>query len=217
MKMRSCLAVLMLFYISWSSASAQTYTSTVFGNVRDESGAALQAAEIQIIEENTQSTRNAMSGRNGAFVVSALPPGRYTVIASLAGFRKSTLTGVQLNVGGKTRLNLVLQVGSLHQSLVVESSAGLLQSDTSALSQVIDNHTMTELPLNERELMQLALLGAGSAPLAPESRLSTQSNSGVNVNGAREAANNFLRKLPRVKSAIPSQDWQCLFHDEIQR
>jgi len=134
MKMRGYTGILVLLCIFCSSASAQTYTSTVFGNVRDESGAALQAVGIQIVEENTQSTRNAMSGRNGAFVVSALPPGRYTVTASLAGFRKSTLTGVQLNVGGKTRLNLVLQVGSLQQSLVVEGEAALLQSDTSAVS-----------------------------------------------------------------------------------
>lgn len=193
MKIRGYFSVLLLFScIACSSLSAQTHTSTVFGNVRDESGAALQAAEIQIVEENTGSTRSAISGRNGAFVVSTLPAGRYSVTASLAGFRKSTLTGVQLNVGGKTRLNLVLQIGPLQQTLVIEGGAGLLQSDSSALSQVIDNRTMTQLPLNQREFLQLALLGAGSAPPAPESRLSTQSNSGVNVNGAREAANNFL-------------------------
>ena len=192
MKIKGIMAIPLLF-CSWClSVSAQTHTCTVFGNVRDESGAVLQAVEIRIIEENTRSMRNAMSERNGAFVVSALPPGRYTVTASLVGFRKSTLTGVQLNVGGKTRLNLILQVGSVQQSLVVEGEASLLQSDTSAVSQVIDNRTMTQLPLNQREFLQLALLGAGSAPPAPESRLSTQSNSGVNVNGAREAANNFL-------------------------
>ena len=55
-------AVLVLLCIFCSSASAQPYTSTVFGNVRDESGAALQAVEIQIVEENTQSTRHATSG-----------------------------------------------------------------------------------------------------------------------------------------------------------
>ena len=64
MRNKGLLAVLALFCIFCSSASGQTHTSTVFGNVRDESGAVLQAAEIQMIEENTRSTRNAMSGRN---------------------------------------------------------------------------------------------------------------------------------------------------------
>jgi hypothetical protein len=67
-------AVLVLSCLSCSSTSAQTHTSTVFGNVRDESGAALQAVVIQIVEENTQSTCNGMSCGYGAFVVSALPP-----------------------------------------------------------------------------------------------------------------------------------------------
>jgi Carboxypeptidase regulatory-like domain len=75
MKIEGYRAVLALLCIFCLSASAQTHTSTVFGNVRDESGAALQAVEIQIVEENTHSTRNTMSGRNGSFVVSALPQG----------------------------------------------------------------------------------------------------------------------------------------------
>ncbi|MCI0624861.1 MAG: TonB-dependent receptor [Acidobacteria bacterium] len=192
MKIKATLLLLLLVRILCPAASAQTHTATVFGNVYDESGAALQAVEIQMIEDRTQSFRTVMSGKNGAFVVPALSPGRYMVTAHLAGFRKSTITGIELNVGGKTRLNIVLQVGSVQQSLSVEGTAALLQSETSAVSQVIDNRRITALPLNEREFLQLALLGAGSAPPAPESRLSTQSNSGVNVNGAREAANNFL-------------------------
>jgi len=67
MSNKGYLAVLTLFCIFCSSASAQTHTSTVFGNVRDESGPTLQAVEIQIVEENTQRTRNTMSGRNGSF------------------------------------------------------------------------------------------------------------------------------------------------------
>jgi len=192
MNLRISIATLFFLGVCRLSVSAQTHTSTLFGNVRDESGAALQAAEIRVVEEGTGSVRGTTSGRNGAFVVPALPAGRYMVTAALAGFKQTALTGVRLGVGDKTRLNLVLQVGALQQSLVVQGETSLLQSDSSALSQAIDHRTITQLPLNQREFLQLALLGPGAAPPAPESRLSTQSNSGINVNGAREAANNFL-------------------------
>lgn len=185
------LSCLLLGFLA-QSVQAQSHTATLFGNVRDESGAALQAVEIQIVDEATQIDRTVMSGRNGAFAAPSLPTGRYNVTASLAGFRTSTLTGVRLSVGDKVRLNIVLQVGAVQDSVTVEGRTPLMQSESSALGQVIDNRRITALPLNEREFLQLALLGAGSAPPAPESRLSTQSNSGVNVNGAREAANNFL-------------------------
>ncbi len=173
-------------------AGAQSHTATLFGNARDESDAALQAVEITIIDEASQIARIVLSGRNGAFAVPALSAGRYTVTAALAGFRKTTLKGIKLSVGDKTRLNIVLQVGSAQNSVTVEATTPLMQSESSTLGQVIDNRRITALPLNERQFLQLALLGAGSAPPAPESRLSTQSNSGVNVNGSREAANNFL-------------------------
>jgi hypothetical protein len=173
-------------------AAAQTHTGTLHGTVRDESGAALQAAEIEIVDENTQQSRSVMSGAGGTFVITALPPGHYTATVRLAGFKTGTVQGIKLNVGNKAKVNVVLSVGSVQEAITVQASQPLLESESSAIGQVINNRAITLLPLNEREFLQLALLGAGSAPPAPESRLSTQSNSGVNVNGAREAANNFL-------------------------
>lgn len=185
-------ALVVVFFLFGQAALAQTHTATLYGSVRDESGAALQAAEIEAIEEKTQFTRTAMSGASGAFVIASLPAGRYTITAQLVGFKKATVTGIKLSVGEKTRAHLVLQVGSVQESITVQGGTPLLQSESSAVGQVIDNRRVNLLPLNQREFLQLALLGTGSAPPAPESRLSTQSNSGVNVNGAREAANNFL-------------------------
>ena len=183
---------MLCFSLFSETVTAQTHTATVFGKVHDESGAALQAVEIQMVEESTGIVHTAISGKAGAFVVPLLPPGKYTATANLAGFKKWTLTGIRLSVGDKAAMNAVLQVGSVQETITVEGRTPLMQSESGSVGQVIDNQTMNSLPLNQREYLQLALLGTGTAPPAPESRLSTQANSGVNVNGAREASNNFL-------------------------
>ncbi len=174
------------------TAPAQSSWATIFGSVRDESGAILQAVEIEVREENRGLVRRTISGRYGSFALPLLSPGRYTLTASLVGFKKAIIQEISLRVSEKATVNLVLQVGSVQESINVESETPLMQSGSSAIGQVIDNRKIINLPLNEREYLQLTLLAPGSAPPAPESRLSTQSNSGVNVNGAREAANNFL-------------------------
>jgi len=164
----------------------------VFGTVRDQTGAVLEGVQIEMRDENTQAIRSTLSNKTGTFIIPSLSAGRYTATASMPEFKKGVISGITLSVGGKTSLNFVLEVGSAQESISVEASNPLLQSDSSSVGRVIDNQSITTLPLNEREFLQLALLGPGAVPPAPESRLSMQSNSAVNVNGAREASNNFL-------------------------
>jgi hypothetical protein len=188
----SLLLLLMLCSCFCLQMPAQTPLATIFGTVRDQTGAMLENVQIELREEDTQSLRSTLSGKNGTFIIPSLSPGRYTATAVLPDFKKGIITGITLNVGDKTALNFVLEIGSTQESITVEASNPLLQSESSSVGQIIDNQKITTLPLNEREFLQLALLGPGAVPPAPESRLSTQSNSAVNVNGAREAANNFL-------------------------
>ena len=172
--------------------SAQTPLATVFGTVRDQSGGMLEGVQIEIREENTQAVRSTLSGKNGTFIIPLLSAGRYTATATLPEFKKRIIKGITLSVGDKTTLNLLLEIGSVQESITVEAGSQLTQIESGSVGQLTDNQQMTTLPLNEREFLQLALLGPGAVPPAPESRLSTQSNSGINVNGAREASNNFL-------------------------
>ena len=174
------------------STFAQSPLATVFGTVRDQTGGMLEGVQIEMREESTGAARSTLSVKNGTFIIPVLPPGRYTATATLAEFKKGIIKNVTLSVGDKTALNFVLEVGSNQESITVEANAQLTQTESSSVGQVIDNQKITTLPLNEREFLQLALLGPGAAPPAPESRLSTQSNSGVNISGAREASNNFL-------------------------
>ncbi|MEW5976731.1 MAG: TonB-dependent receptor [Acidobacteriota bacterium] len=170
----------------------QTAQATLSGTVRDESGAVLQAAEIKLTEEATGLERATRTGRAGTFTLASLPPGRYRASASLVGFKTGVVRGILLSVGDKVTLEVVLPVGSLEETVSVDAGAQSVTFGTSQLGQVVGNRKIVLLPLNERDFLDLALLSPGAVPPAPGSRLSTQGNSGINVSGAREAANNFL-------------------------
>src|SRR2546422_9815290 len=163
-----CLLVV-LWLITFSSpiAHAQTPMATIFGTVRDQTGAMLEGVQVEIREMSTQVVRSTVSGKSGTFVIPLLSPGRYRATASLSGFKKGIVEGLVLSVGDKAALNFVLQVGSVQESITVEAEVPLLQSESSWVGQVIDNRKITTLPLNEREFLQLALLGPGAAPRLP--------------------------------------------------
>ena len=84
--MRRALAFsLMLFALSAGAAYAQ-YTGTIQGSVTDPAGALVVGAEIAVVNTATGETRNAITNAEGAYVVTALPPGTYDVHIKQAGF-----------------------------------------------------------------------------------------------------------------------------------
>jgi hypothetical protein len=171
---------------------AQTATATLFVNAQDSTGAVLPAVKIELVQDATGVRRRGTTSPYGTLVMPLLAAGRYTLTASLAGFKKEVIKDIRLEVGVKATLDLLLLPGAPEDQIVVSADIETLRSDTSTIGEVFDNRTLITMPLNNREFLQLSLLAPGAAPPAPGSRLSTQANSGVNVSGAREASNNFL-------------------------
>src|SRR5688572_13700745 len=90
---------------SLGKIQAQSSLATLLGTVRDESDAILQAVDIEVREESTGLARNTVSGSKGAFVLPLLPPGHYTLTASLVGFKKAVVQGITLRVSEKVNLD----------------------------------------------------------------------------------------------------------------
>jgi hypothetical protein len=145
-----------------------------------------------LVNEATGIHRTGSTSPYGTLVVPLLPAGRYTLTASLSGFRKETVQDMRLEVGVKATLDLLLIPGAPEEQVTVSADIENLRADNSTIGEVFDNRTLITMPLNGREFLQLTLLAPGVAPPASGSRLSTQGNSGINVGGAREASNNFL-------------------------
>jgi iron complex outermembrane receptor protein len=95
-------------------AYAQAPNGAITGVVRDPGGAAVADADVTATNAATGASRSAVTGPDGAFVIAELAPGSYTVSASLVGFRRATVEGVQVAGEARVVVDLVLR------SLVLE-------------------------------------------------------------------------------------------------
>ncbi len=183
----SCLLVLWMA----SPLFATSPTGTITGTITDPSGAVVMGARVLVRNEATNAVRDAVTNDDGDYTVALLPPGRYSVSVESAGFRRSVIHNVTVDVDQTVRLDFALLVGAVTEEVNVTDTPPIVQTDTSTVGQVVNNRLVQELPLNERNFLSFALLVPGSHLPAEGSQNSTQGGA-ISVNGAREQSNNFL-------------------------
>ncbi|HLB89229.1 MAG TPA: TonB-dependent receptor [Terriglobales bacterium] len=187
------------------TAAAQQNTGTILGIVKDSSGAVVPGASILILNEETSLTRTVTTGENGAFRAPALPVGRYTVRVELAGFRPQAQRGLILEVAQELVVSPTLEVGAVTQEeVVVSAEAPLVNITSSALGTVVNERSMSDLPLNGRNYVDLTMLqpGVSQQTLATTGGGATASGTWFSANGAPVRSNNFtLDGAPMTNAA----------------
>lgn len=139
----------------------QTSTATVRGVVLDSSEAAVPAAGIIVKDVDRNTERRTETDTLGRYVLTALPPGTYTLSVEAAGFQKYQHSAFRLDVQQQATVDVRLQVGEVTTSVQVESAAPLLNTTSANLGQVIDNRYIDSLPLINRQVMLLAYMTPG--------------------------------------------------------
>jgi hypothetical protein len=175
----------------------QAQSGTVVGIVTDQAGAVVPNATVTILNEGTRLTRVVRTNENGQYVAYSFPTGQITVTAECPGFQKLVRSGIQLTAADTLTVDLRLTVGNVQETVEVTGEAPLLQSQTAAVSTLINNQQMLEMPLNGRSLTQLLQLGTGAAPQNPGlptglSGYQMRANNSVSVNGSVWNNNSFL-------------------------
>lgn len=163
---------------SWGSP-----TGSLTGFIKDPSGAFVAAAKVTVTNIATGGRLTALTEASGAYLFPQLPPATYSLVAEAAGFKKAGITNVLVEVDQITRADLALEVGGVTETIEVSSAAPLLQSDRSTLSNVVDSRTISNMPLNTRQFLDLALLTPGVVPAA------VGALGGFAVAGARSESN----------------------------
>jgi hypothetical protein len=139
-------------------------TATVTGVVRDNSGAVIAKAQVNIRNAATGLTSSTVTDSQGLYVSPPLDPGDYTVEFESAGFGK-VQEHLRLEVGQRAAADAVLAVGNAGtQTVTVEATNELLESETSTVSNLRSEEAVKDLPLNGRNFAELLGLGAGVVP-----------------------------------------------------
>jgi Carboxypeptidase regulatory-like domain len=194
-------AIALVFVIAPTvPVGAQVESGKVVGAVHDASGALLAGAKIMITNVDTNVSRSVVAGSSGEYVVTELPPGTYTMLAEHEGFKKAAQARFKLDVNQVTRIDFTLSVGSVNETVTVMAAEPLVESQTSSLGQVVEEHRVHDLPLNGRNFVELSYLtpGVNSGPTAgltvqqgniPENQRGTAA---IQANGLTATNNNFL-------------------------
>ena len=173
---------------------AQFNTGEINGVVTDATGAVLPGVDIRAVHAETGFATERVSDGSGRFFLPALPSGAYSVTAELPGFRRST-SSVSLSIGQTAALTIELEVGALTDEVVVSAvSAPLIQSTTAEISDVIENASVVAMPLNGRQLLQLAQLSDAVVipPGGTRGAALQQAGPLPNVGGQRAGHNIYL-------------------------
>ncbi len=167
-------------------------TGTILGTVTDSTGAVIPNVKVTVTNTATNVPSITTTSSSGDYQVPSLIPGSYEVAAQIQGFQKSVTTGLTLTVDQNLRVNITLKPGEVTQTLSVTAQAVSLDTDTAALSQMMSQHQVEQLPLNGRNFMQLLLVGAGAVTVGGEQGTMRQGEGdAISINGGRPEGNNY--------------------------
>lgn len=172
----------------WSQTAS---SGEISGAVLDQSKAAIPAAKVTVTEIATGRVRTVSTNGDGAYSVTLLEPGRYSVTVAAAGFMTLKGENVVVQVATTTTLNLVLQVGQSAQQVTVEAQSEILQTQESANGGTTGGGVVSGLPLSNRNYTQILGLSPGVDSAVPNAAALGKNNVDVNVNGGRVMDNSY--------------------------
>ncbi len=200
--------VVFLLLTGLAAMFAQSTQSSILGNIRDAGGAVVPGAKVILVNEGSNDERVQLTDSEGDYRFSGLLNGRYRVSVEAAGFKSHTTRGVTLDVSQIRRVDAALEVGDVSTMITVEGvAAAHVDTETATLSNVSTARDFAELPMSVygRAWINVAKVAAG-----------VQSSSGLEVNGARDNANNFSSDGISANDIVSSRQTPNGFSGDIE-
>jgi hypothetical protein len=136
-------------------------TGTIVGTVTDQSGAAIGGATVSAINQGTAEARTVQADDGGNFSFPGLPVGNYTIKVEKSGFQSFVPKNIVLQVDQSVTVSVLLQLGSVTQTVNVTGSVAVVNLVNATVSHVVDQQRIVDLPLNGRDTLQLQFIMPG--------------------------------------------------------
>ena len=159
--LRLLCALLAIFITVTMPVNAQVYSGSLTGVTTDASGAVVPGASAVLTDEEKGFTYQATTDAEGRFVLRNLPPGRYRLNVTATGMRPYAQPRITMNVGQNAEVNVRFDVAGTTETVSVDASAPLLQTQDASTGQLINQKFINDLPLTSRSVFNLALLSPG--------------------------------------------------------
>src|ERR1044072_7518465 len=173
-------------------AYGQGTRGSIRGNITDPNGAAVVGANVRLIDvAKGQEIRTVQSNEGGEYQFLELEPATYTILIAAPGFGEARLTEVKVEPNRNLELDAALTVGSTTEEVTVSASQELPDGETPTLGTTVDRRRVQDLPLNGRNVLDLALLQPGVVPANNNTTATFGQGSGIRVNANRGTENNI--------------------------
>lgn len=197
-------AYLLAWFVFFLSTTLPCFSQGSTGSidvvVTDPSGAVIPGANVKVTGTDTGALlRQLMTNEAGIAQVPLVPPGRYDVDVTMAGFKSLHRGALDIQVGAITTLNLALALGESSEILTVSGRTPLIESKSQTLQDVVEQKELTDIPLNGRNYLEAANYLPGVVPqnAGRDNSFVAYGNSGLQnaflLDGARNV--NYLRGL----------------------
>ncbi len=175
-------------------AAGQITSGTIFGTVKDPSGAVVAGATVTATAPDKGVSRTATTGESGDFVFANMPPGKYTIAVEFQGFKKLERSDIVLSVADHVNAGeFTLQMGTTSESVTVTADAGLiqLQSNSGERSDLVTNKQLEDVAMNGRNVLDYMKLVPGVISSFSGAVSGTGGLDSMNINGTRANQHEF--------------------------
>jgi hypothetical protein len=192
---RLCVVFALLAAFASSQVFAQAATGRFSGTVTDPDGNAIPGASVQVLNQDTLTSRSTKTDDVGAYQILALPAGRYQVIVESGGFERRSSGILKLSAGQDVVFNARLTLTHVETKVEVSGGAGetVIETDTASLSTTLGQQEVTGYSLNGRNFSQLITMAPGVSNQTgqDEAKVGVAGSAKFSVNGGRVEYNTF--------------------------
>ena len=174
-----------------ASAAAQQATGKIVGTVTDAQGGVMPGVKVTATNQATKIANSSVTNNEGLYQILNLPIGDYRITAERDGFRTLETDAPPLEINQVLRVDVHMEVGARNESVTVEGLASAVETVNPTLGQSVTARAAVDLPLNGRNVLDLALLQPGVTEVNPYATANDQAGS-FGVAGGKSDSVTFL-------------------------